>query len=98
MAESNIPMHALIFRCGWETKSLHTILSYIFTSLSNGMIRGKNLSYWLFKQSNEIYRGVPTTLDDIKTAPDLVICFVNYLSFHRTQLTHKTNFNHILAA
>ena len=62
------------------------------------MICGKTLSYWLFKQSNEIYRGVPTTLDDIKTAPDLVICFVNYLSFHITQLSHKTNFKHILSA
>ena len=26
MAKSKIPMHALIFRCGWETKSLHTTL------------------------------------------------------------------------
>ena len=31
MGESNIPMHALIFRCGWETYSIHTIFSYLFT-------------------------------------------------------------------
>ena len=52
MAESNIPMHALIFWCGWETKSLHTIFSYIFTSLSNDIRCGNNLSQWFFKQSN----------------------------------------------
>ena len=26
ISKNNIPMHALIFRCGWETKSIHTTL------------------------------------------------------------------------
>ena len=59
MGESNIPMHALIFRCGWETNSIHTIFSYLFTSLSNSTRFGNTLFHWLFKQSNEIYGGNP---------------------------------------
>ena len=45
MGESNIPMHAIIFRCGWETNSIHTIFSYLFTSLSNGMRCGNTLAH-----------------------------------------------------
>ena len=73
IAESNSPMHSFIFWCGWDTKSIHTIFSYIFTSLYNYMRCGKTLSYCFFKQSNHIYRGVPATLDNIKTDPDFVI-------------------------
>ena len=28
--------------------------------------------HWFFNQSNEIYGGVPPTLDNIKIVPDLV--------------------------
>ena len=50
MGESNIPMHALVFRCGWETNSIHTIFSYLFTSLSNDIRCGKRLAQCFFKQ------------------------------------------------
>ena len=66
MDESNIPMHALIFICGWETKGIHTIFSYMFTSLSNERRCGNTLAHWFFKQSDEIYGGIPPSLDDIK--------------------------------
>ena len=69
MGESNIPMHAIIFRYGWEKNSVHTIFNYLFTSLSNNMRCGKTLAYCLFKQSNEIYGGTPPSLDDIKIEP-----------------------------
>ena len=59
---------------------------------------GKTLAHWFFKQSNYIYGGVPPTLDDIKTEPDLVNLFVNSLFVYRTQLTQKTKFKRILAA
>ena len=98
MGESNIPMHALIFRCGWETNSIHTIFSYLFTSLSNDMRCGKTLAHWLFKQLNEIYGGTPPSLDGIKTEPESVKLFVNALFVHRTRITHKTKFKNILAA
>ena len=75
MAKGNIQMHALIFHCGWETKSLHTIFSYIFTSLSNYMRCGKNFSHWFFKLSYEIYGVFPPTLDNIKTEPEKVNLF-----------------------
>ena len=97
MAKSNNPMHVLIFQCGWETKSLHTIFSYIFTSLSNDVIFEKTLAHWFFKQSNEIHGGVPQTLDNIRTEADYVNFSVNLLSVHRTQLTLKTEFKYILA-
>ena len=45
MGDSNIHMHALIFRCGWETNSIHTIFSYLFTSLANDMRFGKPLAH-----------------------------------------------------
>ena len=67
MADRNIPMHALIFNCWWEKNILHTILSYILTSLSNDMRCGKPLSHWFFKQPNKIYGVVPPNLDNIKT-------------------------------
>ena len=69
MAESNITMNALIFQCRWETKILHTIFSYIFTYLSNDMRCGNNISHSFFKYSNEIYGGIPPTLNDIKYKP-----------------------------
>ena len=75
MAESNIPIHALIFLCGWATKIIHTIFIFIFTSLSNDTICGNTLDHWFFKQLNEIYGAVPATPDNIKTEPDLVIFY-----------------------
>ena len=84
MAESNIPMHDLIFRCGW-----HTIFSYIFTSLSNDMRCVKTIDNWFFKQSNDIYGGVPPTLDNMQIEPDLVKTIVDYLFVQITQLTLK---------
>ena len=42
--------------------------------------------------------GVPLTLDNIKTEPDLVNFFVDFLFVYRTQLTHKTKLKRILAA
>ena len=98
MGESNIPMHALIFQCGWETNSIHTIFSYLFTPLYNDMKCGKTLAHWLFKQPNEIYRGTPPSLDDINTETELVIFFIDSLFVHRTHITHKTKFKRILAA
>ena len=98
MGESNIPMHALIFRCGWETNIIHTIFSYLFTSLSNDMRCGNTLAHWLFKQKNEIYGGTPPSLDDIKTEPESVKFFVNALFFQRLRIMHKKKFKRILAA
>ena len=51
-------MNALIFCCEWDTKIIHTIFSYILTSLSNDMGCGKTLALWFFEVSNEIYEGV----------------------------------------
>ena len=90
MAKSNNPMHPLIFQCGWETKSLHTIFSYICTSLSNDMISEKTLAHWFFKQSNKIHGGVPLTLDNIKIEADLVKLSVNLL-FCLQNTTHTQN-------
>ena len=90
MTESNIPMYDIIFRFGWETKSVHTIFMYILTYLSNDMRCGKILSHWFFNQSNEIYGGTPPTLDNIKTEPDLANLFVNYF-FCPQNTTHTKN-------
>ena len=62
------------------------------------MICGKTLARWFFNKSNDIYGVIPPNLDDIKTEPELVNTFVEYLFFHRTQLTHKTEFKRILDA
>ena len=98
IGKSKIPMHALIFRCGWETNSIHTIFSYLFTSLANIMRCVKTLAHWLFKQSNEIYGGIPLSLDDTKIEPESVKLFVNALFVHRTHIRHKKKFKRILAA
>ena len=98
MDESNIPMHAMIFRCGWETNILHTIFSYVFTSKLNGMRCGKNLSNLFYKVSSEIYGGVPPTLDDIQTESQMVHLFVNSIFVHRTGLRYRKKLKHILAA
>ena len=98
MGVSNIPMRALIFRCGWETDSIHTIFSHLFTSLSNDMRCGKTLSHWFFKQSNDIYGGTPPSLNNIKTEPELVNLFVDFMFVHLTHTTNITMFKPILAA
>ena len=95
MAESKIPMHDLIFRCGWDTKSLHTIFNYIFTSLSNDMRCEKTLAHWFFKQSNEIYGEYLQPLT-IKNRTWFCDFFVHLLFVHRTQLKHKNKFKRIL--
>ena len=79
MSKGNISIHAIIFCCGWETKSLHTIFSYIFTSLSNYTRYGKTLAHWFFMVSNDIYGGASPTLDNTKTEPEKVIFFVDDL-------------------
>ena len=89
-AKSNNPMHVLIFQCGQETQSLHTIFIYIFTSLSNDMRFGKTLAQWFFKQSYEILQGVLPTFDNIKTEADLVnvsaiCCFSTEHNSHTKQ-------------
>ena len=98
MAEVYIPMHAMIFRCDWETKSLHTIFSYVFTSMSNDMRCGKTLAHWFYKVSSDIYGGVTTTLDDIRTESHTVHLFVDIIFVHNTDLWYKTKLKHILAA
>ena len=98
MAESSILMNDLIFWCGWQTNSLHTIFNYIFNSLSNYMRCGNTISRQLFKKLNEIYGSVRTTLDNIKTEPGLVNYFVKSLFVHKTKLTDKTKFKRILSA
>ena len=65
MAEANIPMNAMIFCCEWDTNSLHTILSYVFKSMSNYMGCGKTLAHWNYKVSSDVYGGIPPTLYDI---------------------------------
>ena len=84
MAEANTPIHAMILCCGWETKSINTIFSYVFTFMSNDMRCGKTLSHWFYKVSSEIYGGVPTTLDDIQTESQMVHLFVDSLFVHNT--------------
>ena len=59
---------------------------------------GNTLAHWFFKQSNDIYGGTPPSLDDIKTEPELVNCFVDLLFLYRTNITHKTKFKLILDA
>ena len=96
MAKGNIPMHALIFLCGWDKKSLQIIFSCIFTSLSNVMICGNNLAHWIFNISNGIYGGVPTTIDDIKrTWFGEFVCQISVCPQNRN---HKKQFKWILAA
>ena len=65
MDEVKMPLYALMFHCGWDTKSPHTISGYIFTSLSNGMICVNTLALSLFKVYNENYWCVPPTLDNV---------------------------------
>ena len=97
MGESNIPMHALIFWCGWETNSIHTIFSYLFTSLSNNIRCGKTLSNWFFKH-RMIFMGAPLQVFTIsKQNPNWWFWFfMNSLSTECT--SHKKKFKRILAA
>ena len=98
MDEMNIPMHDIIFCCGWDTKSLHTIFSYFFTSISNEMRCGKTPAHWFLKMSSEIYGGLPTTLDDNLTDSDKATLFVNYIFVHNTGIQNNKRFKRILAA
>ena len=98
MAKGNIPMHALVFCCGWETKSLRNIFSSIVTSMSNNMIYGKTLVQWFFKVSIEIYGGDPPTLDNIEIEPEKVRLFFNYLFVQKTGIMGNKKFRRIIDA
>ena len=86
MDEANIPMHAMILNCVWETKSLHTIFRYILTFMSNDMRYGKTLAHCFYKVSNEIYGGIPPTLDYTRTESHMVHLFADSLFVHNTGL------------
>ena len=49
MSEGSIFMHDLIFSCGWETKSLHTIFSSNLVFLSNDTRCVNTLAHWFLK-------------------------------------------------
>ena len=89
-------MHAMIFCCGWETKSLNTIFIYVFTSMSNYMRCGNTLYLWFYRVSSEIYGGVPPTLDDKQTESQMVHLFVGSLFVQNTGLQYKNKLKHIL--
>ena len=86
------------FCCGCETKIIHIIFSYVFTSMSNVMKCGKTLSHWFYRVSNDIYSGVPPTLDDVWNESQMVHLFVDSIFVYNNGLCYKTKLNHILAA
>ena len=98
MAKANIPIHATILLCSWETKSLHTIFNYVFTYMSNNMIYRKSLAQWFYKVYSDIYGGVTPNLDDIKTEYQMVHLFANIIYVHNTGIRYKTKFKDILHA
>ena len=98
MAEVNIPMQAMIFRCGWEKKIIHTIFRYVLTSMSNDMRCGKTISNQFYKAPSEIYGSVPPTLDDIQTESQTIHLFEDVLFVNNTGLWYKKKLKHILAA
>ena len=60
------------------------------------MIFVKTLSHWFFKVSNDIYGGVPPTLDGIKTEHEKVKLFLYSLSFNKTGIMHNTKLQRII--
>ena len=97
ITKGNIPMHAIIFRCGWDTKSLHIIFSYVFTSMSNDRRYGKALDHQFYKASSDIYGSVNQTLDGIQTESDKVQLFVNSLFIIDTGIHHNKKLKRILS-
>ena len=81
MSEINIPIHAMIYCCGWETQILHTTFSYVFSYMSNGMRCGNTLARWYFNMSSDIYSCVPPTIYYIQTESEKVQFFVNVFFF-----------------
>ena len=88
MTGGNIPVHALVFCCGWETNSNQTIFSYIFTYLPNNIICVKTLAHWFFKIWMK-FLGLPPTLDDIKTEPEKLNMSVDSLFVNKTWIMHN---------
>ena len=58
---------------------------------------GNTLSHWVFKISNDIYWGVPPTLENKQTEPDKVKLFVNYMFLHKTGILQNTKLKRIYA-
>ena len=98
MSEINIPIHAMIYCCGWETQILHTTFSYVFSYMSNGMRCGNTIARWYFNMSSDIYSCVPPTIYYIQTESEKVQFFVNVFFFHKTGIQSSKKLKHIPAA
>ena len=91
MAEANIPMNAMIFCCEWDTNSLHTILSYVFKSMSNDMGCGKTLAHWNYKVSSDIYGGILLPFMIYELSLKWLICLWIFFLFTKLVSSKKQN-------
>ncbi len=68
-----------IFRSGWEVRGMHSVFDYIVGSVTMEHQAGKALSGWTAKIGELVVGGLPPTVVDITTSPELIVPFIDHL-------------------
>ena len=74
-----LPPHAIVGRCGWVVKNIHTLYDYIFNSTRQDANAGKTLQGWIFSVAGEVLGGVPPDIRSIRTSAHKIPSFVRAL-------------------
>jgi hypothetical protein len=81
-----LPMHAIVFRSGWDMKNLHTIFDYIVKSMINDERCGKALAGWRMKYGDTYFGGYPPELLEITDEPERVQDLTDLLLGHQSDV------------
>jgi hypothetical protein len=68
LAESAVPYYVWIHRTGLLVRNLNTLFDYLSQSKRTDIASGKTLSGWTHSVNNEIYGGVPPSLDCLESS------------------------------
>jgi hypothetical protein len=63
LAESAVPYYVWVHRTGLLVRNITTLFDYLTQSLRTDIASGKTLAGWTYSLQNEIYGGVPPTLN-----------------------------------
>lgn len=97
MAASGLYVLSIVFRCGWETRNMHTLFDYVTGNAEHDINAGKVLAGWKQKFGDGYYGGYNPSLKDISTNQDLFATWADDLFGTSHSQTLPSKFKQILA-